>query len=40
MTPSAYAPLLCAVLDCQPGDLLVYDTDPADLAATEGNGED
>lgn len=22
---------LCAVLDCQPGDLLVYDRDPADL---------
>ena len=31
---------LCAVLDCQPGDLLVYDPDPADLAAAEGDGED
>ena len=23
---------LCAALDCQPGDLLAYDPDPADLA--------
>lgn len=29
---------LCAVLDCQPGDLLVYDPDPADLADVEGDG--
>jgi putative transcriptional regulator len=27
---------LCAALDCQPGDLLAYDTDPADLAAVDG----
>ena len=26
---------LCAVLECQPGDLIAYDADPADLAATE-----
>lgn len=26
---------LCAALDCQPGDLLAYDPDPADLAAAE-----
>lgn len=31
---------LCAVLDCQPSELLVYDPDPADLAAAEGDGED
>ena len=24
---------LCLVLDCQPGELLVYDQDPADLGA-------
>jgi DNA-binding Xre family transcriptional regulator len=23
---------LCAALECQPGDLLAYDPDPADLA--------
>lgn len=31
---------LCAVLDCQPGDLLVYDPDPEDLAVPDdGRGD-
>jgi putative transcriptional regulator len=29
----------CVLLDCQPGDLLAYDPDPADFAAAEGDGE-
>jgi putative transcriptional regulator len=31
---------LCVVLDCQPGDLLAYDPDPADLVDAENEGED
>ena len=27
---------LCLVLECQPGDLLRYDPDPADLDADDG----
>ncbi len=26
---------LCAVLECQPGDLIAYDADPLDLQAAE-----
>ena len=31
---------LCVVLECQPGDLLVYTPDPADLIATDDDHED
>ncbi len=31
---------LCLVLDCQPGELLVYDQDPADLGAPGEGGND
>lgn len=31
---------LCAVLECQPGDLIVYDADPADLVATDSTDDD
>mgnify|MGYP001221526228 CR=1 FL=1 len=31
---------LCAVLDCQPSDLLVYDADPADLIEADNDGDD
>lgn len=27
---------LCLVLDCKPGDLIDYDSDPADLAPKDG----
>jgi len=30
---------LCAVLECQPGDLIAYDADPLDLQAAE-DGDD
>ncbi|MBA8886661.1 putative transcriptional regulator [Dokdonella fugitiva] len=30
---------LCAVLECQPGDLVVYDADPLDLQAAD-DGDD
>ena len=31
---------LCAVLECQPGDLIVYDADAADLVATDSTDDD
>jgi putative transcriptional regulator len=31
---------LCAVLDCQPAELLAYDPDPHDLAMSDDVGED
>jgi len=31
---------LCAALDCQPGDLLVYHPDPDDLALPDADAED
>lgn len=30
---------LCAVLECQPGDLLAYDADPADLQVVDAGDE-
>lgn len=30
---------LCAVLECQPGDLLAYDADPADLQIVDSADE-
>ncbi|MGN6521302.1 MAG: helix-turn-helix domain-containing protein [Dokdonella sp.] len=30
---------LCAVLECQPGDLIAYDADPLDLQTADDGGD-